>query len=480
MRPVGRLAADVVRHRGPARGARARRGRRRPGQHQRDAGRRPHDAGAGKFWANDLAGAASELARRGRGGLELRARLPAAQRGRSAGSTTIPPRSPRSRPGSAVRTGWRPAGPSCSRPSATSCSATATAPSPPSRAPCSTSATTSTAGSAWARRWSTTPASAARPPQDARPAFERMAALDSTFAPIYYHLVDLAVYAGDSAAAATFPPPRPAGPSVPRRARSPRSASGSARRASARRRSRRSGGRPPGDQRGGDRLGARRRSTWGWRTPPPASSSAPTGCPTIACAARTTGWRPGRPWAAGPRATPAWDSVARSVTIDPWLVQAVLAGLSGARPRGPDVRVGPRPDARRPHAGLHASRRGTTCARAFEALVYRAVVEGDSAETGELLRRIDRAPPPPPSEPAAEALRWSLRARLALLAHDTTGAVAALRRAVARIAETLHGQLPAHRGRPAALPARPPARSPGATRRRGALAPLVHRLVVRR
>src|SRR2546423_96711 len=38
-------------------------------------------------------------------------------------------------------------------------------------------------------------------PQDARPAFDRMVALDSSFAPLYYHLVDLAVYAGDSAAA---------------------------------------------------------------------------------------------------------------------------------------------------------------------------------------------------------------------------------------------------------------------------------------
>ena len=50
-------------------------------------------------------------------------------------------------------------------------------------------------------------------PQDARPAFERLAALDSTFAPIYYHLVDLAVYAGDSQAATAFLRPRPAGPS---------------------------------------------------------------------------------------------------------------------------------------------------------------------------------------------------------------------------------------------------------------------------
>ena len=41
-------------------------------------------------------------------------------------------------------------------------------------------------------------------PLDARPAFERMIALDSTFAPNYYHLVDLAVYAGDSLAATTF------------------------------------------------------------------------------------------------------------------------------------------------------------------------------------------------------------------------------------------------------------------------------------
>jgi hypothetical protein len=136
-----------------------------------------------------------------------------------------------------------------------------------------------------------------------------------------------------------------------------------------------------------------------------------------------------------------WDSVARSVTIDPWLVQAVLAGFPARDRVAPmfdwargEMRAGRMPDFKlEPWDDLR---------QGFEALVYRAVVEGDSAETGELLRRIDRAPPPPPSEPAAEALRWSLRARLALLARDTTGAVVALRRAVARISEPYTGHYP--------------------------------------
>jgi hypothetical protein len=70
----------------------------------------------------------------------------------------------------------------------------------------------------------------------------------------------------------------------------------------------------------------------------------------------------------------------------------------------------------------------------FEALVYQATLRGDSAEAHELLRRIERAPVAP-SEPAADALGWSLRARLALLAGDTARAIAGLQRAVARIPE---------------------------------------------
>ena len=78
----------------------------------------------------------------------------------------------------------------------------------------------------------------------------------------------------------------------------------------------------------------------------------------------------------------------------------------------------------------------------LEALVYQALLTGDAAETRALLRRVEQAPPAPPAEPAADNLRWTLRARLALLAGDSTGAVSALQRAVARVAEPYTANYP--------------------------------------
>jgi tetratricopeptide (TPR) repeat protein len=271
-------------------------------------------------------------------------------------------------------------------------------------------------------------------PQDARPAFERLAALDSAFAPIYYHLVDLAVYAGDSLAATTFlRRVLPDHPYRPAKVAEVRLRFG-----------------PPGERpaalealRLSDRQ-AISESVIAWTHGAFNLGLADTAAGFLLGANRVPDDRlrgadyrlairaaMGR-WAEG---YAGWDSVARSVTIDPWLVQAVLAGFPARERAAPmfdwaraEMRAGRMPDfTLQPWDDLR---------QGFEALVYRAVVEGDSAETGELLRRIDRAPPAGPSEPAPDALRWSLRARLALLAHDTTGAVAALRRAVARIPET--------------------------------------------
>jgi hypothetical protein len=73
--------------------------------------------------------------------------------------------------------------------------------------------------------------------------------------------------------------------------------------------------------------------------------------------------------------------------------------------------------------------------QAFEASVYRATLEGDSAEALDLLERIKRAPPANPTEPSPVALRASLEARLALLASDTATTIASLRQALSRIAE---------------------------------------------
>ncbi len=276
--------------------------------------------------------------------------------------------------------------------------------------------------------------------QDARPAFERLAALDSTFAPIYYHLVDLAVYAGDSQAAAnSLRRVLPDHPYRPSKVAEVRLRFG-----------------PPGERaaalaalRSADRQ-AISEAVVAWAHGAFDLGLADTAAGFLLGADRVPDDRlrgadyrlatraaMGR-WAEG---YAAWDSVARSVTIDPWLVQAVLAGFPARDRADPmfewaraQMRAGRMPDFKlQPWDDLR---------QGFEALVYRAVVEGDSAETADLLRRIDRAPPPPPFEPAAEALRWSLRARLALLAHDTTAAVAGLRRAVARIPETHTANFP--------------------------------------
>jgi tetratricopeptide (TPR) repeat protein len=276
--------------------------------------------------------------------------------------------------------------------------------------------------------------------QDARPAFERLAGLDSAFAPIYYHLVDLAVYAGDSQAAASFLrrvlPDHPFRPSKVAEVRlrfgppDERAEALATLRAADRQAISEAvivwahgafnlglADTAAGFLLGADRLPDDRLRAADYR---------------LATRAAMGHWAEGY---AG------WDSVAGSVTIDPWLVQAVLAGFPARDRAAPmfewaraQMRAGRMPDFKLdPWDDLR---------QGFEALVYRAVVEGDSAETGELLRRIDGAPPPPPSEPAADALRWSLRARLALLARDTTGAVVALRRAVARISEPYTGHYP--------------------------------------
>ncbi len=270
--------------------------------------------------------------------------------------------------------------------------------------------------------------------QDARPALERLVALDSTFAQIYYHLVDLAVYAGDSQAAATalrrLPDDHPFRPSKVAEVRlrfGPPSEHGAALEA----------------LRLADRQ-AISEAVIAWTHGAFDLRLADTAASFLLGADRVPDDRlrgadyrlairaaTGR-WAEG---YAGWDSVARSVTIDPWVIQAVLAGFPARDRAAPmfdwaraQLRAGRIPDfALQPWDDLR---------QAFEALVYRAVVEGDSAETTELLRRLERAPPAAPSEPSAEALRWSLRARLAILKGDTASAVTALERAVARIPES--------------------------------------------
>jgi tRNA A-37 threonylcarbamoyl transferase component Bud32 len=277
-------------------------------------------------------------------------------------------------------------------------------------------------------------------PLDARPAFERMVALDSTFAPVYYHLVDLAVYAGDSAAAAAYLrrilPDHPFLASKVAEVRlrfGP--ASGRAAALAALR---------PADRQ------AISEAVIAWAHGGFALGLADTAASFLQGADRLPDDRlraaqyrlairaaMGR-WADG---YAAWDSVAHSASIDPWLVQAVLAGYPARARAEPmfewartQVRAGRTPDfSLVPWDELR---------QAFEALVYRAVVEGDAAETRDLLQRLDRAPPAAPSEPSADALRWSLRARLAMLSRDTAAAIDALRHSVARLQEPYTANYP--------------------------------------
>ena len=130
-----------------------------------------------------------------------------------------------------------------------------------------------------------------------------------------------------------------------------------------------------------------------------------------------------------------WDSVAGGASFDRWIVQAYLAGW----PAGPAAEhmfawaqarmaSGDAPDFARP---LWEEPQ-----QAFRALVHRASIEGDSAQVEALLNRLDAATPhADPSDPLPPALRAALRARLALLAADTSNAIRLLEQSVARSGE---------------------------------------------
>jgi hypothetical protein len=80
--------------------------------------------------------------------------------------------------------------------------------------------------------------------------------------------------------------------------------------------------------------------------------------------------------------------------------------------------------------------------KAFDSFAQRDALQGDSVEVRDLLRRIDRAAAPDSSDPSPGALRASLRARLALLAADTEGAIGLLQQAVSRIPEPWTANFP--------------------------------------
>lgn len=127
-----------------------------------------------------------------------------------------------------------------------------------------------------------------------------------------------------------------------------------------------------------------------------------------------------------------WDSVVGGDTFDRWIVHAHLAG----RPTGghgermlaraaADVRGGRLPDFTR---SIRAPPR-----QAFRAVVHEATLRGDSATVTTLLDAFSRSGTPARTDPLPRALRSSLRARLDLLADDTAAAIRSLERSLTRV-----------------------------------------------
>jgi hypothetical protein len=127
-----------------------------------------------------------------------------------------------------------------------------------------------------------------------------------------------------------------------------------------------------------------------------------------------------------------WRDGAAGDAFDPWMVQAALAGYPAERWAEPmlaraweGVRRGRIPDFT---LAQYDTPRGE-----FRALVHWVTLHGDSAGARSLLRAIDRARATAfRSDPLPETLTASLRARLALLAADTTSAIAQLEAAATR------------------------------------------------
>ncbi len=128
----------------------------------------------------------------------------------------------------------------------------------------------------------------------------------------------------------------------------------------------------------------------------------------------------------------AWRAVADPGEFDAWMVQADLAGYPASRFSDPMYA--------RARADLDAGRipdftldRFDPARQAFQALVHRAAVRGDSTEVGVLLGRLRAARGRSrPGDPLPETLEVALDARLALLAADTVRAILRFEEAASR------------------------------------------------
>jgi len=127
-----------------------------------------------------------------------------------------------------------------------------------------------------------------------------------------------------------------------------------------------------------------------------------------------------------------WTRGVAAGGFDPWMMQAALAGYPAERWADPML-ARAREAVRRGRIPDFTLAQYDTPRAEFRALVHWATLHGDSAEALALLRAIDRARPAAfGSDPLPDALDASLRARLALLAADTTSAIAHLEAAATR------------------------------------------------
>jgi tRNA A-37 threonylcarbamoyl transferase component Bud32 len=127
----------------------------------------------------------------------------------------------------------------------------------------------------------------------------------------------------------------------------------------------------------------------------------------------------------------AWRAVQRDPAFDRWIVHAYLAGWPAAAIAEPMLaRARAGRGVRVPEGGDQAPTDESQ--EAFRALVHRATIAGDSADVHWLLRRLAAGDS---SDPMPGALRAALDARLALLARDTTRALGLLERSVDRVAQ---------------------------------------------
>jgi tRNA A-37 threonylcarbamoyl transferase component Bud32 len=268
-------------------------------------------------------------------------------------------------------------------------------------------------------------------PEDAEPAFEQVVALDSTFAPIYSHLVDVALYRGDASRARRYLA-RMRGSDPQRRAReaavtlwfgSPsaraevllplRTADRSTLSDLVSLLIRDAHDLPLVDTIASYLLGPD-------RTPADRQRGGQYRLVTLAAMNR---------W---PEAVAAWNPAAQRSAFDAWVVHADLAGYPAAELSAP-MFARARALLTRSQIPNFALSSSDETQQMFQALVHRAVLRGDAREVRDLLRRMETAPAPiDSSDPMPAALTRSLRARLALLARDTNRAAELLVGAVAR------------------------------------------------